>query len=172
MPLPLGEMTDSFASLLALHMPRVHRAARGLLPNEQEAREVAQEALTRAWASRERYDLARPFYPWLYTIVRNACRDAAARGKHRAKPGLVSERVQSGSPSPLSALSQRQAEAQIRAAMPRLAEDHREVLVMRHFEDLAYAEIAQLLDVPEGTVMSRLYRARKALLALVQEDAP
>ena len=56
--------------------------------------------------------------------------------------------------------------------MPRLHAEHREVLVMRHFEDLAYAEMAELLDVPVGTVMSRLYRARKALLALIKEDSP
>ena len=74
---PLGEMESTFAQLLAFHYPRVHRAARGLLPNDEEASEVAQEALTRAWVARDRYDRARPFYPWLYTIVRNACRDAS-----------------------------------------------------------------------------------------------
>jgi len=172
MPLPLGEMTATFASLLALYVPRVHRATRGLLRDEQEAREVAQEALTRAWVARDRYDRERPFYPWLYTIVRNACRDAAARGTHRAMPGLEAERLLSDRPSPLGALSQREEEARIRAAMPRLHAEHREVLVMRHFEDLAYAEMAELLDVPVGTVMSRLYRARKALLALIKEDSP
>ncbi len=155
-------MSD-FAALLASHLPRVHRAARGLLPDEQEAREVAQDALTRAWAARDRYDPARPFYPWLYTIVRNACRDAAARGRHRAKSGLEVERLRGGGPGPLAELTQREAERRLHAAMHRLGDDHREILVMRHFEDLAYAEIAELLEVPVGTVMSRLYRARKAL---------
>ena len=155
-------MTD-FAVLLASHLPRVHRAARGLLRDEQEAREVAQEALARAWAAQDRYDPARPFYPWLYTIVRNACRDAAARGQHRARPGLEVDRVSSTTPSPLAALSSREAEQRLHAALQRLRDEHREILVMRHFEDLAYAEIAELLAVPVGTVMSRLYRARKAL---------
>ena len=161
-------MTADFATLLAFHLPRVHRAARGLVPDEQEARELAQDALARAWAARDRYDRSRPFYPWLYTIVRNACRDAAARRKHQARPGLVSAAVPSAGPSPLAALSQARSEACVRRAMAELPEPQREILVMRHFEDLAYVEIAELLEVPLGTVMSRLYRARKALLGLVR----
>lgn len=158
-------MTTDFAQLLALHGPRVHRAAAGILRNEQEAMEVAQDALAKAWAARERYDQRRPFYPWLYTIVRNSCRDAIARSQHRAIGGLDAERLSSADPSPLQSLGAKEAEAGIRRAMDRLSEDHRDILVMRHFEDLSYAEIGELLGVAEGTVMSRLYRARKALTA-------
>jgi len=156
-------MHIEFAQLLAAHGPRVHRAAAGMMRDEQEAREVAQDALAKAWAARERYDRSRPFYPWLATIVRNACRDAIARSKHRAVGGLDTERVTSAEPSPLQALSSREAETAVRLAMAQLRDDWREVLVMRHFEDLSYAEIGQALSVPQGTVMSRLYRARKAL---------
>ena len=165
-------MTADFARLLALNLPKVHRAAAGLLRDEQEAHEVAQDALAKAWAARDRYDPARPFYPWLYTIVRNACRDAVARGRHRARPGLEPERVSSSDPTPLAALSQRRQEAAIREALGRVSAEHRDVLVMRHFEDLSYAEIGELLQVPQGTVMSRLYRARKALLAAMKEGSP
>ena len=158
-------MTTEFAQLLALHGPRVHRAARGILRDEQEAMEVAQDALAKAWAARDRYDGRRPFYPWLYTIVRNACRDAAARGRHRAISGLDSERVAGGTPGPLQALRAKEAEAAIQQAMATLSPEHRDILVMRHFEDLSYAEIGEILGIAQGTVMSRLYRARKALTA-------
>lgn len=165
-------MSTDFARLLALHLPRVHRAARGLTPNEQEAEQLAQDALMRAWAARDRYDRKRPFYPWLYTIVRNACRDAAARRKHVARPGLIVEAVAGRGPSALAALERGRAEAAVRSALARMDESQREVLVMRHFEDLSYAEMAELLEVPIGTVMSRLYRARKAMVAaLAQEEA-
>ena len=136
-----------------------------MLRDEQEAREVAQDALAKAWAAQDRYDRGRPFYPWLATIVRNACRDAIARGRHRAIGGLDSERLSSADPSPLQSLSQKEAEAAVRAGMARLRDDWREILVMRHFEDLSYAEIGEALAIPQGTVMSRLYRARKALTA-------
>ncbi|MCP4867246.1 MAG: sigma-70 family RNA polymerase sigma factor [Proteobacteria bacterium] len=163
-------MTADFASLLALHLPRVHRAARGLTPNEQEAEQLAQDALTRAWAARDRYDRKRPFYPWLYTIVRNACRDAAARRKHVAKPGLIVEAVAARAPSALAQLESQRAEAKVRAGLARLSDAQREVLVMRHFEDLSYAEMAELLEVPIGTVMSQLYRARQALTRVLAEE--
>jgi len=163
-------MITDFASLLAASLPRVHRAARGLTPNEQEAEQLAQEALLRAWAARDRYDRKRPFYPWLYTIVRHACRDAAARRKHVARPGLIVEAVAGSEPSPLRAAQGREAEARVRAGLARLPDAHREVLVMRHFEDLSYAEMAELLEVPLGTVMSRLYRARGALVTVLGKE--
>ncbi len=165
-------MTAEFDRLLAFHLPRVHRAAAGLLPNREEAREVAQDALTKAWAARDRYDPSRPFYPWLYTIVRNACRDASARGRHRAHPGLRTEQVVATTPGALDQLSLKRQEVVLRSALQRVTPEHREILVMRHFEDLSYAEIGELLEVPQGTVMSRLYRARKALVAAMKKESP
>lgn len=159
--------TTPFSHLLAAAMPRVHRAALGLLGDEQEAREIAQEALMKAYSARDRYDPSRPFYPWMYRIVRNLCYDARARRRHRALSGLDTERVASTSASQLDQLAQGEAIATVRAAMDTLSEEHREILAMRHFQDLSYAEIGELLDLPQGTVMSRLYRARKALAAAI-----
>lgn len=161
-------MSAAFSHLLASHMLRVHRCALGWLGDEQEAREVAQDALAKAWAARERYDSSRPFYPWLATIVRNACRDARVR--KRPVSGLEAERLVSPTPSPLAALDAAQAQARVRRALDDLDEDHRDIIVMRHFEGLSYAEIAEALGVAQGTVMSRLYRARKALLQIMQGE--
>ncbi len=162
-------MEATFPQLLALYHPRVHRAALGMLGDEQEAREVAQEALLKAWAARSRYDSSRPFYPWLYTIVRNACRDALARRSHRAYAGLDTERLASARPNALALLDAKEARQRVRRAMDRLRPEQREILAMRHFQDLSYAEIGQLLEIPQGTVMSRIYRSRKALLRLLEE---
>ncbi|MBN2800188.1 MAG: RNA polymerase sigma factor [Deltaproteobacteria bacterium] len=156
-------MSTPFDLLLAASLPRVHRAALGLLGDEQEAREIAQEALLRAHRARDRYDPARPFYPWLYRIVRNACADARDRRRHQAVSGLDSDRVSSPEGSALDAIGQREAIDRVRAAMETLTEEHREILSLRHFQDLSYSEIAQVLGLPKGTVMSRLYRARAAL---------
>ena len=70
-------------------------------------------------------------------------------------------------PSALDRLTSAEAAASVREAMERLSEGHREIVVLRHFEELSYEEIAEVLQVPQGTVMSRLYRARKALMQVL-----
>lgn len=162
-------MTASFQGLLEAHQGRVLGAALGMLGQEQEAREAAQEALAKAYAARDRYDPSKPFYPWMYRIVRNTCLDLIARRKHRRSAPLDEGRVVSSGPGPEASLARERERARLWAAMSTLSEDHQEILNMRHFQDLSYAEMAALLGVAEGTVMSRLYRARKALAAKMRE---
>ncbi len=162
-------MTTTFDHLLAAYLPRVHRAALGWMGDEQEAREVAQEALLKAFSARDRYDAGRPFYPWLHRIVRNTSFDALARRKHRAVSGLDTERVRASTPDVDAALDRQHTRRRLHRALQTLSPEHREIIVLRHFEDLSYAEIGELLSLAEGTVMSRLYRARKALAAAMKE---
>ena len=159
-----------FEHLLAAHAPRAHRAALGLLGDEQEAREIAQEALLKAHRARDRYDTTRPFYPWLYRIVKNTCLDARARRRHRAVPGLDDERVSAPPHRPGEGIDQARAIARMRTALQTLSESHREIIALRHFQDLSYAEIASILQIREGTVMSRLFRARRALAAAMEKN--
>ncbi len=159
---------QTFEARLAFHRPRLQRAAMGLYGDREAAADAAQETLTRAWAARARFDPRRPLYPWLSTILRNLARDG--RAKRRPVLGLDADRVLAGDPGPLAALARAEGEARLHAALQTVSEAHREILVMRHFEELAYAEIADLLQVPEGTVMSRLYRARKALVAAMRGE--
>ena len=159
---------STFEARLAYHRPRLQRAAFGLYGDREAAREAAQETLTRAWAARDRFDPRRPLYPWLSTILRNLARDQKAR--RRPVLGLDAERVLHGDPGPLARLTRAEGEARLHAALETLSDPHREILVMRHFEDLSYAEIALALGVAEGTVMSRLYRARKALVKAMRGE--
>lgn len=160
----------AFEQLLASCVSRVHRAAAGWLGDEHEGREVAQEALLKAFNARDSYDSSRPFYPWLHTIVRNACRDAAARRKTRGHAAGEPDELPSSAPNPLIELDRARAERRLKRALAELSDEHREIIVMRHFEELSYAEIAEVLGVARGTVMSRLFRARKALAALMEES--
>ncbi len=162
-------MEPSFQQQLSFYAPRVHRAALGFLCDEQEAREVAQDALLRAWQARERYDQHRPFYPWLYTIVKNACRDSRDRRRHRPRASVDTERLVDAGIGPLARLDALQARVRVRRALLELDPDQREIINLRHFQDLAYGEIAATLGIPVGTVMSRLFRARRALLARLGE---
>lgn len=152
-----------FHALLDAHRPRVQRAAMGFLGNREDALDAAQEALLKAWRARESYDRARPFYPWLYRIVKNHCLDQLARRRVRRPAALEVERLASGAPSAELQAARAQSRARLWEALQQLSPEHREIVNLRHFQDLSYAEIAEVLDLKEGTVMSRLYRARQAL---------
>ena len=162
-------MTASFHGLIEAHYSRALRAALAILGDREEAREVTQEAVARAWAARARYDPGRPFYPWMYRILKNTALDARARQRTRKPLPLDEGRVRAGGASPDRATVERAEHRRLWRAMQTLRDDQQEILNLRHFQDLSYAEIAQALEVPEGTVMSRLYRARKALARAMEE---
>ena len=137
------------------------------------ASEAIQEAAVRALAARKRYDVARPFYPWFYRILKNHCFDR-----------LRSRRIASSKAGSLRSESQRLAtttdaedhilrgerEQAVARAIAQLPDDLRELIELRHFQDLSYQEMADVLGCPIGTVMSRLYRARKTLRSLLLKD--
>jgi len=161
----------SFDHLLAAHAKRATRAAYGFMRDEQEARELSQDALAKAWRARERYDTEKPFYPWLYRIVRNTCLDAIARRRRQPLSGLDADRVPSTRHSVEQELDQAMSEQRLHRALLTLSAEHQEIINLRHFQDLSYTEIAQILELAEGTVMSRLYRARRALAQALDEGA-
>ena len=154
-----------FHALLDAHRPRVQRAAVGFLGNPEDAREAAQESLLKAWRARDSYDVARPFYPWLYRIVKNHCLDQLAKRRIRRPAALEVEGLAHSGPDAELELARAQSRQRLWAGMQRLDPAHQEILNLRHFQDLSYLEIAEVLDLKEGTVMSRLYRARQALAA-------
>ena len=164
-------MNASFEQLLLMYQPRVFAAARGWVCDEQQAQELAQETLAKAWAARERYDFSRPFYPWLYTILRNLIRNAAHRAQKLGPHDANTEKVATTQRSPFGLASQRQQQQALDSALGALSEEQREIINLRHFQDLSYAEIGQILGVPMGTVMSRLYRARQALCERLNREA-
>lgn len=154
---------------LAEAVRRGHIAAVRWLGNDAEAQEAAQEAARRAWAARASYDPARPFYAWYYRILKNLCLNEKARRATRARNPPEPAPSRPGADAQLVAAEQAVA---VQRAMERLKPDQREVLELRHFQDLSYAEMAAVLEVPEGTIMSRLFRARRALRRALHEEAP
>lgn len=150
---------------LTAALPRAYVAAYRWLGDRDESRDACQEAATRAWGSRATYDAARPFYPWFYRILRNICVD-----RLRIRPretALMVDVVQPGVGAE-QALLVSERERLIHRAIAGLPDASRELIELRHFQELSYEEIATILGCPVGTVMSRLYRARKALSAAVR----
>lgn len=160
--------TRAFGELVTRHMRRAYFAALGLLGSHDDALDISQEAFVRAYHARHRLDPARPFYPWLYQILRrlcfNALRDRRARSDAliAATPWLENQ-ANSSAADPGRELERSELRRRIAAELEQLPAHEREVFVLREFEGLRYREIAELAEIPVGTVMSRLYSARRHL---------
>jgi RNA polymerase sigma factor (sigma-70 family) len=159
-----------FEARVLPHLDAAYNLARWLLRNEQSAEDAVQEASMRAFRYIDslRGDDARP---WLLGIVRNTCFTMLER--RRNGPELVefdeaefeaaAGAAECSRSDPATQLQRQRTQVQIDAAIRALAPPLREVIVLREFEDLEYAQIAKIVAVPIGTVMSRLARAREKL---------
>ncbi|MCP4499483.1 MAG: RNA polymerase sigma factor [Deltaproteobacteria bacterium] len=163
-----------FSSQLDFHRDRLLRAAFGFLKDKSRAEEACQEALLKAFQAKDSYDDTEPFYPWMYRILKNTCLDVLRKQKRQPQELVdVDALFDDHIPSPEQAAGRKEDAAALMNAMDRVDEEYAEILNLRHFQELSYADIALCLKVKEGTVMSRLYRARKALAAiLVDDDKP
>ena len=144
----------------------------GMVQNEQDAWDLAQEGFLKAWKSIHRFKGESSFYTWLYRIMTNVTIDSLRRkGIHgeaefddRIAPANVepgSRTTPSAVPLPHIKLEQHEIRQRIDEAIGKLSPEHRAVIVMKEIEDLQYSEIAEILGCSLGTVMSRLFYARK-----------
>jgi RNA polymerase sigma-70 factor (ECF subfamily) len=138
--------------------------ARAILRDRQNAQDAIQEAALRGLERFRTFDASRPFKGWWFAIVRNCCIDIL-RGLAAAKTESLDEFQIPHPPGPDTADWENLA-----AAMETLSDQHREILRLRYFADLSYRELAEALGIPDGTVMSRLHLARKALQAKMGEE--
>ncbi len=146
--------------LLRRHQRRVFALGLRWLRNADDADDLVQETFVRVWQSIVRFDEARPFAPWLVTIAVNRAKTKLAR---RRPTEEVDESIVWEGPSPLENAESAILARDVRLAVDALPEDQRNVLHLRAVEGFSYAEIAAALQIPTGTVMSRLARAREAV---------
>jgi RNA polymerase sigma factor (sigma-70 family) len=165
-----------YEPLVRAHEAEARRVALGILRDPDAASDATQEAFIKAYRALAGFELGRPFRPWLLRIVRNQCRDMLRRGNagpelERITPLLEeSAGSESGSGSDVERSEARRAAKDVLwAGLGRITVEHREVLVLKELEGLSYGEVAAALGIPEGTVASRLYHARRALRAAVEE---
>jgi RNA polymerase sigma-70 factor (ECF subfamily) len=163
---------QAFARLVEAHQRSVYGLCYRLLRDAEEANDAAQEAFVRAYAALATYDAAQPFAPWVLRIARNHCLDLLRRKvpaerlvELDAKPEegraleLVDERATRGD----EALANAQRTQVLEAAVAELPERYREVVTLFHVQQLSYQQIATVMNVPLGTVMTWLHRARAQL---------
>lgn len=158
-------MTTAFGDQLIALLPRLRRFARSLTGSADKADELVQTACAKALAAQASWQPGTRFDSWMFRIARNAWIDEVRRNKIQASdaeedeiervPGLDGENAQIA----------RLTLSTVMAAIDRLPPDQREVLVLVVMEEMSYAETADVLGVPTGTVMSRLARAREKIAA-------
>jgi len=161
---------SAYEGIVTRYRGRAYRVALGLVGTPQDARDLTQEAFVRAFLKIDRFDVERPFFPWFYRILKNLCLTFLARRKRRgevsiepAEPDGAPMVLEAGGVSPEQAAIREEQARLLWAAIHRLKEREREIIILRHFLDQSYAEIAESLGIPRGTVMSRLFYARRAL---------
>lgn len=157
--------------LVERHKLLAYQIALGLVGNKDDAFDISQEAFLRVYRSAKTYDETQPFLPWFYRIVVNLCRTWL---KHRTRREnrmvdvddagylLVDER------NPEKEMIASETIAGLRRALLELPFEDREIIMLQHFRGMSYDDIAAVLEIPRGTVMSRLYYARKKLAKLME----
>lgn len=157
---------EEFEALIAEQIPRLRRYARVLVRHTERADDLVQDTLERSWARRHRWQPGTDLRAWLFTIMHNL----HVNQVRRRDPESLDDDPELPVPA---AQEQAFAVRDLQQALARLPADYREVLLLIAVEELRYSEIAEVLNIPVGTVMSRLSRGRERLRALMNgETAP
>jgi RNA polymerase sigma-70 factor (ECF subfamily) len=162
---------QAFDALVESLRGRAFHVARALVGSHDDAMELSQEAFLKVYRARETFREGEPFLPWFHRILRNTC-FSFLRDNKRAK-SLTSRsheddedfdfEIVDDEPGPTAAIVADERAQSFWNAFRALGARDREILALRHFKELSYKEIAGALGVPEGTVMSRLFHARRRL---------
>lgn len=172
----------AFRTLFDKYHRRAFAVAIGVLKNEQDALDAVQEAFVKVHKNIHKFEGSSSFYTWLYRIVMNASIDHVRKTSRRKSHEFDERMVHEGSdvagdgamlPTILGAdpgktALRHELRGAIAAALDELTEHHRAVMVLREIEGMSYEEMADVLQVPKGTIMSRLFHARKKMQTALQ----
>ncbi len=156
-----------YEPLVRAYEPAGLRLAVAMMGNVEDAQDALQEAFIKTYDTLHRFDLRRPFGPWFFQILRNQCRDMLrsrnAKFRIEALDEKVDQRPGDAERGPERTHQRNAARELLWKGLERIGTEHREILVLKELEGFRYGEIAQILEIPEGTVASRLFHARHAL---------
>ena len=170
-----GDM-DAFEELVARHRDKIYARAYTMMRNEDEAIDLSQEAWVKGWQRLTQFQGDSSFGTWMTRIIINLCLDQLRRQKrHRAESieemdeesGGVERQMPVVTVNPTAGLERSELRARIDRALGQLSYEHRTALVLHEFEELEYKEIAKRMECSIGTVMSRLFYARRKMANLM-----
>ena len=172
-----GDMV-AFEELVARHRDKVYARAYSMMRNEEEAIDLSQEAWIKGWQRLRQFQGEASFGTWMTRIVINLCLDQLRRQKRQRAESIEALDEESGgverqmpvvTVNPTSGLERAELRQRIDHALGQLSHEHRTVLVLHEFEEMEYKEIAKTVGCSIGTVMSRLFYARRKLAALLTD---
>jgi RNA polymerase sigma-70 factor (ECF subfamily) len=170
-----GDMV-AFEELVARHRDKIYARAFSMLRNEEEATDLSQEAWVKAWQRLIQFQGDASFVTWMTRICINLCLDQLRRQKRvrtdsieqmEEEVGGVERQMPIITPNPTERLERGELRNRIDKALAQLSYEHRTVLVLHEFEELEYKEIAKRMECSIGTVMSRLFYARRKMAVLL-----
>jgi RNA polymerase sigma-70 factor (ECF subfamily) len=176
---------EAFEAIVKGHMKDAYFIALGLVGNREDALELSQEAFYRAYKNFDRLNSRGKFYPWFYQILRNLCFSHLRRRRVRKAHELRMDDSQSDPQSeicgpqsqeladqfdPEMIAERNEAKDRIWRAISQLDDKHREVIILRHFQNMSYDEMSKVLFCNRGTVTSRLFYARQRLKEILDHE--
>jgi len=174
-----GDM-GTFEELVARHRDKIYARAFSMMRNEDEALDLSQEAWVKGWQRLVQFQGDSSFVTWMTRIVINLCLDQIRKQKRQRAESIEVLEEESGgverympvsTPNPSAGLERTELRRRIDRALSQLSEEHRTVLVLHEFEELEYKQIAKRMGCSIGTVMSRLFYARRRMASLKRENA-
>jgi len=163
---------DAFGAIVKRYAGAARGAAFLILGGHEDALDASQEAFVRAWRAISRFDPKAPFYPWYARILRNVCISRLRRRRPKAVEFEDFHPDPKAESDPVFLAERNERRDCIWAAIVQLPLRSREVIVMKHFQELSYKQIADALEIPVGTVMSRLHTARQTLKDKLADERP
>jgi RNA polymerase sigma-70 factor (ECF subfamily) len=173
--------TEAFDELVTRYRTRIFAMIYNMVHNEQDAWDLAQESFVKAWRSIKRFRGRSSFYTWIYRIVMNVTIDWLRKKQVKGAGAEFDDSIQlkeidpasktvpKADPLPHARMERSEIRSRIDRAIQQLSPDHRAVILMKEIEEMQYHEIAEALDCSIGTVMSRLFYARKKMQTLLKD---
>ena len=163
---------NAYADIVNLYQHKLYQICYRMLGNKQEAEDIAQEAFVRAYINLHSYDQKRKFSTWLYRIATNLCIDRIRKKKPdyyldaevAGTDGLdMYSQIAADEKLPEDVVTQMELQERIQYEISQLPDKYRSVIVLKYIEELSLQEISEILDMPLGTVKTRIHRGREAL---------
>jgi RNA polymerase sigma-70 factor (ECF subfamily) len=159
--------SEAFGQLVTKYRIKIFTMIYGIVGNENDAWDLAQDSFLKAWRSIHQFGGRSSFYTWLYRITINVTVDSLRKRSRRGEVEL-DDAIPSFLPSPRANYERAEIRALVDAALAQLTPEHRAVIVLKEIEDMQYREIAEILNVSIGTVMSRLFYGKKKLQSILR----